>query len=100
MRIRKTIGLCLALLLLAGCGKQPDQASFPCSVSSPDGTLTVSVGHTSDGQPCYKLERCGAEVIKTSRLGFQLSVGDNTKAMRDNEYYKGNGFDPSDGANL
>ena len=89
------------MALLAGCGKPAaTQASFPCTVSSPDGTLTASVGLTPEGQPCYKLEREGAEVIKTSRLGFQLSVGDNTKAMRDNEYYKGNGFDPSDGANL
>jgi hypothetical protein len=64
-----------AVLLLAGCGKTEVKASFAYSVSSPDGTLTASVGLTPEGQPCYKLERAGAEVIKPSRLGFGLRPG-------------------------
>ena len=90
----------LAALLAAGCGKQAAEVSLPYSVSSPDGTMTVSAGVDSEGQPCYRLERGGEAVVKTSRLGFLLSTGDNTRAQRENEYYKGNGFNPTDGANL
>ena len=67
--------LAAALLLPASCGQKQQQATFSCSISSPDGLLTASVGLTPDGQPCYKLERDGAEVVKTSRLGFGLAKG-------------------------
>ena len=86
-------------LMAAGCGK-PVTPDFPYTVSSPDGTITASVGLSQDGQPFYKLERDGKEVVKPSRLGFLLSDGDALKAQRENEYYRGNGFDPSDGTNL
>ena len=67
--------LAAALLLPASCAQKQPQATFSCSISSPDGLLTASVGLTPDGQPCYKLERDGAEVVKTSRLGFGLAKG-------------------------
>ncbi|MBR5042232.1 MAG: glycoside hydrolase family 97 N-terminal domain-containing protein, partial [Bacteroidales bacterium] len=61
--------------MLAACA--PKQIEFPLSVSSPDGLLTASVGLTADGQPCYKLERNGAVVVKPSMLGFELMAGDS-----------------------
>ena len=67
-----TIVLAAAAAMLAGCGKQAAEPSFTYSVSSPDGSLVASVGTMPDGQPCYKLERDGSEVIKPSRLGYQL----------------------------
>ncbi|MBO4565843.1 MAG: glycoside hydrolase family 97 protein [Bacteroidales bacterium] len=72
--IRFTVVLAL-LMMAAGCGKAEVEASFAYSVSSPDGVLTAHVGLTPEGQPCYKLERGGAEVIKPSRLGFGLVAG-------------------------
>ena len=64
-----------ALTLLAGCGKSGPAVDFDRSITSPDGTLTVSFGVTADGTPCYKLERNGKEVVKASRLGFELTDG-------------------------
>ena len=72
MKELRFTALLAAILLLAGCGKGDVKASFPYSVSSPDGVLTAYVGMTPEGQPCYKLERNGSEVVAPSRLGFQL----------------------------
>ncbi len=99
----RTIALLAAISFagatLAGCTKKAEP-SFDYSVSSPDGTLTASIGITPDGRPYYKLDRGGQAVIKPSCLGFTLTDGENLRAQRENEYYKGNGLNPTDGANL
>ena len=64
----------LAIVAAAACTSR-QTASFDYGISSPDGMLTASFGLTPEGQPCYKLERCGATVIKPSRLGFTLTDG-------------------------
>ena len=67
-----------AMLLLAACGKtEAPVINDAITLSSPDGQLTASVGISAKGEPCYKLERAGAEVIKPSRLGFGLVKGSN-----------------------
>jgi hypothetical protein len=65
----------MALALVTGCEESGPAATFDRSLTSPDGTLTASFGISPDGQPCYKLERNGAVVIKPSRLGFELMDG-------------------------
>ena len=72
--IKHLIPAAAALLLLAGCGKSAD-ASFPYSISSPDGLLTVSVGITPEGTAVYELAREGRTVVAPSRLGFELTDG-------------------------
>ena len=73
--IALTLTAAMSLALMAGCGETGPAASFDRSLTSPDGTLTAVFGITPDGQPCYKLERNGAAVIKPSRLGFELMDG-------------------------
>ncbi len=70
----KTGLIVLTIIAAAACTRQ-QTASFDYGISSPDGMLTASFGLTPEGQPCYKLERCGAPVIKPSRLGFTLTDG-------------------------
>ena len=70
--LQKTGAIMAVLMMLAGCGQVKVSAAFERSVSSPDGSLNASIGLTADGQPCYKLERNGSEVIKPSGLGFLL----------------------------
>ena len=45
----------------------------PATVSSPDGTLSVSVTTDGDGRPSYAVTRSGQPVIAPSRLGFILT---------------------------
>lgn len=52
----------------------------PAAVSSPDGTLVVSVGLDADGVPHYAVARYGQAVIRPSRLG--LSFADGTDFAR------------------
>ncbi len=52
--------------LLAGAAL----ANPVASVSSPGGTLTVSITLNGEGRPGYTIERRGAPVIEESRLGF------------------------------
>ena len=82
MKELRFIVIAAAALMLAGCAKPAEAPSFPYSVSSPDGSLTVEVGCTSQGQPCYRLERSGREVVKPSRLGFQL-IADEQRGGED-----------------
>ncbi len=89
----------LALLAAAACSRQ-QTAKFDYTISSPDGTVTASFGLTPDGRPCYKLDRSGQAIIEPSCLGFTLTDGESLRAQRENEYYKGNGLNPTDGANL
>jgi hypothetical protein len=79
--------LALATVLLASCGKPGTKADFSHTLSSPDGTLIASLGLTPDGQPCYKLDRSGAAVIKPSLLGFAL-VSDTDRAGGDDPVIK------------
>ena len=73
---KATIGATLALAALVGCSGQGAPAmGGRAELSSPDGVLTLTFGFTKDGQPVYKLERAGAEVVKASRLGFDLCDG-------------------------
>ena len=69
-------GAAAALLLLASCSKADAPViNDAVTLSSPDGQLTASVGVSAKGEPCYRLERAGAEVVKPSRLGFVLAKG-------------------------
>ena len=52
--------------------------SLPVSaetLKSPDGSVTLEFGLTSEGQPEYSLGYEGREVIKPSKLGFKLLKG-------------------------
>ena len=52
--------------------------SLPVSaetLKSPDGSVTLEFGLTSEGQPEYSLDYEGREVIKPSKLGFKLLKG-------------------------
>ena len=44
-------------------------------LTSPDGKLTVTFDLTSDGTPVYSMSFKGKEVIKPSRMGFELKKG-------------------------
>ncbi len=72
---RFSILFATALAVLAcGCNKV-STISFDKSVSSPDGSLSVSFGIAPDGSPMYQLVRKGKTVIAPSRLGFELTDG-------------------------
>ena len=55
--------------LLAGAAL----ANPVASVSSPGGTLKVSISLNPEGRPGYAIERHGTPVIEESRLGFLLT---------------------------
>ncbi|WP_396595250.1 glycoside hydrolase family 97 protein [Brevundimonas sp. R86498] len=65
----------VALALVALCTPALAQtpAPAPIMVSSPDGTLTVSVTTDGDGRPSYAVTRLGRPMIAPSRLGFILT---------------------------
>ena len=51
----------------------PPAPPAPVTVSSPDGSLTVTVTTDGDGRPSYTVTRLGRSVIAPSRLGFILT---------------------------
>jgi alpha-glucosidase len=61
--------LVLSLGLLAGLAR----ADTVATLSSPEGTLAVTVTLDPDGRPGYAIARRGAPVITESRLGFLLA---------------------------
>lgn len=63
----------IVLALVAFCSPALAQTAAPISVSSPDGTISVSVTTDGDGRPSYAVTRLGAPVIAPSRLGFILT---------------------------
>ena len=66
----------LAGLALAACASRSVAPLGEVkTLQSPDGTLSLTVGLTSDGTPVYMLEREGVSVIKPSRLGYRLLNG-------------------------
>jgi len=63
--------LCTFVLLLLA---MPIHARTVASVDSPSGTLRIELD-IDDGHVAYRVQRKGAPLIETSRLGFQLSDG-------------------------
>ncbi|HEY4234118.1 MAG TPA: glycoside hydrolase family 97 protein [Lacipirellulaceae bacterium] len=61
--------LATAILCLLAAVSRADQSE---SVTSPNGTIEV-VFSLRDGAPTYSVKRFGAELIRPSRLGFQLA---------------------------
>ncbi|MGQ0834308.1 MAG: glycoside hydrolase family 97 protein [Gammaproteobacteria bacterium] len=61
-----------ALMLIASCAFA-ETATPVATVSSPGGTLKVTVTLNSEGRPGYSVTRSGAPVIAESRLGFLLT---------------------------
>ncbi|MGV3578443.1 glycoside hydrolase family 97 protein [Brevundimonas sp.] len=51
----------------------PPAPPAPVTVSSPDGSLTVTVTTDGDGRPSYAVTRLGRPVVAPSRLGFILT---------------------------
>ncbi len=65
-----------AVCVLAAClGSMASASSAEpvATLSSPDGTLTVTVTLDPDGRPGYAIDRGGRPVIAESRLGFLLA---------------------------
>ena len=65
--------LVLALAAFGSPGLAQMAGPAPVTVSSPDGTLSVSVTADGDGRPSYSVSRLGRPVIEASRLGFILT---------------------------
>ena len=65
--------LVLALVALCSPALAQTPPPAPVTVSSPDGSLTVSVTTDGDGRPSYAVSRLGRPVIAASRLGFILT---------------------------
>ncbi|QPQ56156.1 glycoside hydrolase family 97 protein [Allosphingosinicella flava] len=57
-------------IVAAGFIAAPAFAQTPAKVSSPDGTLTVTVEVNGEGRPEYQVQRSGRTIIDRSRLGF------------------------------
>ena len=55
------------------------------TLKSPDGDLTMKFSLTSKGEPQYELEFKGKEVVKPSRLGFEIK---KTKQVKDGRHLK------------
>ncbi|MBO4340152.1 MAG: glycoside hydrolase family 97 protein [Bacteroidales bacterium] len=73
----KRIALILGIVALAACGSKTTSFKTTDTIQSPDGKLSLQVGLTADGIPCYSLEREGAPVVLPSRLGYLLTDGSN-----------------------
>ncbi len=70
------------MLVLASCTSAPvfDRVASRTMVestptTSPSGQITIEVGLTSSGEPVYRVEAGGIEVIGLSRLGLETSAG-------------------------
>ncbi len=59
-----------ALLALAVAVPAAAQVKGPVTASSPDGTVSVTVGFEGEGRPVYSVSRKGKPVLAQSRLGF------------------------------
>ena len=70
-----------AVLMAASCSgsKEPSALSDNLSLKSPDGRLELRFAVLENGVPAYELLRGGTDVVKTSRLGFDLTDGSNLK---------------------
>ncbi|WP_437507824.1 glycoside hydrolase family 97 catalytic domain-containing protein [Sorangium sp. So ce1099] len=92
--MRKAFFYSILLLAAAGCGAEPYAESSETSddaqaaveaghtVSSPDGTLRVTVTHdAASGALSYQVTRNGATVIEASPLGITTSVADFTRGL-------------------
>jgi alpha-glucosidase len=61
---------CACALFLAGA---PGSASFAATISSPDGSISVSVDTDNEGRVTYSVIRKGKPLIAPSHLGFLLT---------------------------
>ena len=74
--------LALAVLLVAApamaqdVAQQTAQTEAGVRVTSPDGSIRVSLSVDNDGRVNYRVDRGGAEIIAPSRLGFILADAD------------------------
>lgn len=74
--MKKLIGLIAAFAMTVLAGPAWAQESRQAAkVSSPDGTIEVSVATDTDGRPVWSLSRGGAVLIAPSKLGFLLTDG-------------------------
>jgi alpha-glucosidase len=76
----KPLAAPLLALLLAASMPATGAPSDPPVLESPDGTLTVDVALTAEGQPRYRVRDGGAPVIAPSPLGFTF---EDAPPMRD-----------------
>jgi alpha-glucosidase len=74
--LKLLMGMTIAMLL----AHAPAHAQSVATVSSPDGSITVSVGIDSDNRVAYSIDRKGKPLIALSRLGFILT--DSTNMVR------------------
>jgi alpha-glucosidase len=70
------MGVIIAMLL----AHAPAFAEPLATVSSPDGSITVSIGIDNDNRIAYSIDRKGKPLIAASRLGFILT--DSTNMVR------------------
>lgn len=77
MQILRKLGAASALLFAVPAMAQSMAAPAPAaaSVTSPDGTISVTLTTDNDGHPVWTLSRKGKLLISTSRLGFLLTDG-------------------------
>jgi alpha-glucosidase len=71
MNILRQVGICClstALVCVVGSSGRADQAE---SVTSPNGIVEVEFS-LQNGAPTYAVKRFGAEIVRPSRLGFEL----------------------------
>ncbi len=74
---KRTIFTAIALLattfsVFASVPAKTTALSNVQTLQSPDGQLTMTFGLTSDGTPMYSLTYKGVEVIRPSRLGYEI----------------------------
>ena len=67
----KTILLLACAALLAACNSVP-RISPEAELTSPDGTMKMTFGMDHKGTPYYWLECDGKDVLRPSRLGFEM----------------------------
>ncbi|KRG69782.1 glycoside hydrolase family 97 protein [Pseudoxanthomonas dokdonensis] len=70
--VRRSWLLLLCLFALPSMAADPAAKAAPVTVSSPDGSLQVSLTTDNDGRPAYAVQRRGKPLIDDSRLGFIL----------------------------
>ncbi|MGD1946033.1 MAG: glycoside hydrolase family 97 protein [Croceivirga sp.] len=68
MKTLRTFGTLFFFVLILSCSKE----DWETTVSSPDGTNTISFHLTSDGTPTYSVQRNNGMLIDTSSMGFEF----------------------------
>lgn len=69
------LALALGFFFMAACSPEEDALSDMQTLSSPDGSLTLTIGLSGEGTPKWSLSRGAAAVVLPSRLGFEFRGG-------------------------